>query len=241
MGVATTPLIELVRNEQNPPTLRAAAVAAMAETKDAQLADAAAVALAAKDPAVRVAAIRVQPAVPGGAKVLADVLAGGTPREQQAAVQTAAAAVAANKDPDKSAERVLKARSTAWKRGRSRRKRTSTCWRPRPRRRPATWPTRTRRTTRPGSSRRRPTRWPFHRDTLAGGDAERGAYVFRERADASCLRCHAINKVGGNAGPDLAGLAARYAPAGGGGQWWSDRRRRGRPQWRSARRPRVHP
>lgn len=47
------------------------------------------------------------------------------------------------------------------------------------------------------------------RETLFGGDAAAGERIFRERADVSCLRCHSIRGEGGNAGPDLAGLASR--------------------------------
>lgn len=217
MGVARTPLIELVRDERNPPGLRAAAVAAMGETNDKQLADGAKVAMTATDPIVRIAAIRVQPAVPGGVKALAGVLAAGTPREQQAAVQTAAAAVAAGKDPDKAAENLLKVafgrleenalppeahldllEAAAEKKG-GKLSDAYKAYEAARRQKVATDPL------------------ALHREALAGGDADRGGYVFRERADVSCLRCHAINKVGGNAGPDLAGLAARYGATGGGG------------------------
>jgi len=48
------------------------------------------------------------------------------------------------------------------------------------------------------------------RETLVGGDAEKGKKIFLERADVSCLRCHRINGEGGNAGPDLAGVGARH-------------------------------
>ena len=47
------------------------------------------------------------------------------------------------------------------------------------------------------------------RDTLAGGDAERGREVFNQHAGAQCLRCHALSGKGGTVGPDLAGVGAR--------------------------------
>ena len=49
---------------------------------------------------------------------------------------------------------------------------------------------------------------PF-RETLFGGAAAAGERIFRERADVSCLRCHAVGGEGGNAGPDLAGIGSR--------------------------------
>src|SRR5262249_32945511 len=39
-------------------------------------------------------------------------------------------------------------------------------------------------------------------EALAKGDAVRGERVFR-RADLGCVKCHALNKAGGNIGPDL--------------------------------------
>ena len=42
-------------------------------------------------------------------------------------------------------------------------------------------------------------------DVLAKGDAARGEGIFR-RADLSCQRCHAINRAGGQVGPDLSAI-----------------------------------
>jgi quinoprotein glucose dehydrogenase len=39
--------------------------------------------------------------------------------------------------------------------------------------------------------------------SLAGGDADRGAKIFHEKTDVSCLRCHKIDRAGGEVGPDL--------------------------------------
>jgi len=39
-------------------------------------------------------------------------------------------------------------------------------------------------------------------EVMAKGDAARGEHVFR-RLDLGCVKCHAINKAGGNIGPDL--------------------------------------
>ncbi|MEZ6104001.1 MAG: HEAT repeat domain-containing protein [Pirellulaceae bacterium] len=42
-----------------------------------------------------------------------------------------------------------------------------------------------------------------YRDTLLGGNAQRGEIVFAQRPSLSCLRCHKANGQGGNVGPDL--------------------------------------
>ncbi len=42
-------------------------------------------------------------------------------------------------------------------------------------------------------------------EVTAQGDASRGELVFR-RSDLSCLRCHAINRAGGQIGPDLSAV-----------------------------------
>lgn len=48
-----------------------------------------------------------------------------------------------------------------------------------------------------------------YRETLVGGDGERGARVFFDRAEVSCLRCHKVRGRGGDVGPDLTTIAAR--------------------------------
>jgi len=47
------------------------------------------------------------------------------------------------------------------------------------------------------------------RECLSGGDAAEGRRIFIERADVFCFRCHKINGEGGEAGPDLTGIASR--------------------------------
>ena len=47
-----------------------------------------------------------------------------------------------------------------------------------------------------------------YRETLVGGNAQRGREIFLERASLSCLRCHKVQGAGGEVGPDLSKVAA---------------------------------
>jgi quinoprotein glucose dehydrogenase len=49
-----------------------------------------------------------------------------------------------------------------------------------------------------------------HREALVGGDADAGRKVFFEKTEVSCLRCHKINGVGGEVGPDLSDVGKKY-------------------------------
>jgi quinoprotein glucose dehydrogenase len=44
---------------------------------------------------------------------------------------------------------------------------------------------------------------------LTGGNAERGRDIFNGHPAAQCTRCHMVNNVGGNVGPDLSKVASR--------------------------------
>ena len=46
---------------------------------------------------------------------------------------------------------------------------------------------------------------------MFGGDAERGRKVFFNKTEVSCQRCHQVEGRGGNVGPDLTGIGARYS------------------------------
>jgi quinoprotein glucose dehydrogenase len=48
-----------------------------------------------------------------------------------------------------------------------------------------------------------------YEDTLFGGNPEAGKKIFFERADVQCVRCHKINGVGGDVGPDLSHVSAQ--------------------------------
>jgi quinoprotein glucose dehydrogenase len=49
-----------------------------------------------------------------------------------------------------------------------------------------------------------------HHEALVGGDAEAGRKVFFEKSEVSCLRCHKVQGVGGEVGPDLTGIGTKY-------------------------------
>jgi len=214
LGINTRPLIDLVTSEKNPPGLRAAAIAAMAAKKDKQLAEAAALGLAATDPQIRIAAIRVQPHVPNGMQTLGQVLAKGSPAEQQAAVQTAAAMMTSGKDPDKAGENLLKDAFERLVKGDLPVEAQLDLLSAAATKKSGKLADAYKAFEADRQKQAEADPLAMHRETLAGGSAEQGAYIFRERADVSCLRCHSVNKTGGNAGPDLAGLMTRI----GGGQ-----------------------
>jgi len=46
-------------------------------------------------------------------------------------------------------------------------------------------------------------------DALFGGDAESGRRIFLGKAEVSCLRCHKVQGVGGEVGPDLSGIGSK--------------------------------
>lgn len=48
-----------------------------------------------------------------------------------------------------------------------------------------------------------------YRITTHGGDAERGAELFKSHVAAQCMRCHKVKGVGGDAGPDLTKVGER--------------------------------
>lgn len=49
------------------------------------------------------------------------------------------------------------------------------------------------------------------RELLRGGDRESGERLFRRKPESQCTKCHAVNGEGGNAAPDLRGVASRLS------------------------------
>ena len=44
---------------------------------------------------------------------------------------------------------------------------------------------------------------------LQGGDPRAGRRIFFQRADVACVRCHKVDKQGGDVGPELTGIGTR--------------------------------
>jgi quinoprotein glucose dehydrogenase len=49
-----------------------------------------------------------------------------------------------------------------------------------------------------------------YHDTLLGGNAANGKKVFFGKTEVSCVRCHRVDAVGGEVGPDLSGIANKH-------------------------------
>ena len=49
-----------------------------------------------------------------------------------------------------------------------------------------------------------------YREALFGGDADAGRKIFFEKSEVSCLRCHKINGLGGEVGPDLTDTGKKH-------------------------------
>jgi quinoprotein glucose dehydrogenase len=47
------------------------------------------------------------------------------------------------------------------------------------------------------------------REALAGGDAERGRDIFLNKPEVTCVKCHKLQGVGGEVGPELAGIGGK--------------------------------
>lgn len=48
-----------------------------------------------------------------------------------------------------------------------------------------------------------------YRETLVGGNSQRGWQIISEKAEVACVRCHKVRGRGGEVGPDLAGIGKR--------------------------------
>jgi quinoprotein glucose dehydrogenase len=193
-------LFELALDRKVAGRVRAVALRSLAQKNDERLVHATDAALEDPDETVRLEAIAIQAKLPGGPPKLAPRLEKGNIHEQQAVL----AALAASEDPE--ADRAIHDALERLVAG--------------------SVPPEVRLDILDAASKRKApdvqklleqyrARKPKddslaeYRETLAGGDASMGEKIFQERADVSCVKCHNINGVGGNAGPDLAGVGAR--------------------------------
>jgi quinoprotein glucose dehydrogenase len=196
----TTVLSDLVANEKFSGQARAAALGALVGQNPPQLGAVIEAALSDKDPVVRRAAIGAVARMPNGVERLAKVLDAGAPIDQQAVFDTLASikGPAADALIAQSLDKLIAGKVPP----------------------EARLDLLTTAAVRPGLAGKvkqyesmRPKDDPLaaYRETLAGGDRERGRKIFTERADVQCLRCHAIKGDGGTAGPDLAGIGKKQS------------------------------
>ena len=192
----------LVSNTQRPANVRAEALKALASFKSPKLKDAVKIALADKDESIRAEGTKIQAQLnPGDAtSKLRTALEKGSSREKQAAFQTLGGMTTSTADEllaqwlDKlnagqvADELKLDLIEAAGKRPSPQVKDRLTKFE----------------RARPAEDELR-----AYRECLSGGDAAEGRRIFVERADVFCFRCHKVNGEGGEAGPDLTGIATR--------------------------------
>jgi len=198
----TAVLLDLVRDPKLSGAARGAALAALAGQKAPALAEAVDAALADKDLVLRRAAVRASAALPDGAALVRKALISGGPFDQQAAMEAIALLDRAAADTllSEALDRLLAGKIAAEARldlltAATASKSSGV----------------DKRLRQYESSRPKDDPLAPFRETLAGGDGERGRKIFYDRADVQCLRCHAIKGDGGSAGPDLAGIGKRQS------------------------------
>jgi quinoprotein glucose dehydrogenase len=196
-------LLELVNSKQASPNVRAAALGALAGRNDPRLADALKAGLSDPDQAVRLQAIKLTAKQPDGAQRLSKPLDTGSVPEQQAVLAALAAAPENNATVDtaisQALDRLLNGKVPA-------EVQLDVLEAAGKRRDPQVQA----KLKQYEAARKKDDPLGEYRETLAGGDVEKGKKIFLERADVSCLRCHRISGYGGNAGPDLAGVGAKH-------------------------------
>jgi quinoprotein glucose dehydrogenase len=200
----TTVLGEIVRNPKFSGAVRAAALEALVRQNSPDLVAAVEAAMADKDAVLRRAAILASAGLPEGVARLRKLVAGGPPRDQQAAF---AALATMGEGPAVEAlllealDRLLanqvapEARLDLVAAAESRQASSAVAAKLKQYR----------------DSFPQDDPLAAYRDTLVGGDREWGRRIFQERTDVQCLRCHSIKGEGGTAGPDLAGIGKKQS------------------------------
>jgi len=188
---------------------------AMAARKDAGTAEAVKLALSDPNEAVRLAAIRLQPKQPGGLAPLKAILEKGTPREQQAVLQALGAVTSKDKggkNEEKEADAMLLSAFDRLDAGKLPPEAELDLLAAAGTRKAGPVAQRLKQYNAAHAKAADKDPLAAYRPCLTGGDAQRGEAIFRDRQDVSCLRCHSTHGVGGNAGPDLAGVLKRAGP-----------------------------
>jgi len=194
-------LSEMVADAKYAPDVRAGALEALADREDPKLASAVKVALKDKSPVLREAAILALAKLPDGTPQLQKVLDTGSTTDQQAALS------ALGTSKDKAADEIISKSMDKLLAGQWKPELTLDLYEAAAKKYDdsAIQDKYNRYKAQVGTTD------PMARYRMAevGGNAEEGRRIFRERADASCIRCHTVNHEGGIVGPVLDGIGAR--------------------------------
>ncbi|HEX4795130.1 MAG TPA: HEAT repeat domain-containing protein [Humisphaera sp.] len=194
-------LMEIISDTKQAPEVRAGALSALADGNDPKLPDAIKIALDDKSPKLRQVAILSLTHLPDGTQRLSQILDSGSQTDQQAALEALGATSDAGADPiiSKAMDKLL---AGQWKP-----ELTVDLYMAAEKRFNSTEVQDKFKKYTNGLG----TSDPMARFRMAevGGDAEEGRHIFRERADASCIRCHVVQKEGGIVGPALDGIGAK--------------------------------
>jgi quinoprotein glucose dehydrogenase len=197
-----TALMELIADAHYGPEVRAGALSALADANDPKLADAIKIGLNDKSGKLREMAILSLSKLPDGTAQLQKMLTSGSIADQQAALEALGDSSDAGADAAISAaldkllagqwkpELAVDLFDAAGKRFNNAQVQEKL----------SRYKRATQKTTDPMS---------YFRLAEVGGNAEEGKKIFRERADASCIRCHSVDHEGGVVGPALDGLGAK--------------------------------
>ncbi|MDB5172115.1 MAG: hypothetical protein JWN51_888 [Phycisphaerales bacterium] len=197
----TAVLFDLASGDQYAPELRAEALAALADRNDPKLAEAVKIGLADKAPKLKQQAIRSLAKLPDSTAKLSLLLESGTVGDQQSAI----AALAVTED--KAAERILSSSLDRLLAGKLKPELRLDVIEAAQKRNAPDLTAKIAKFETSLDSKADPL--AEYRVALAGGDVEAGGRIFRERADASCIRCHTVHKEGGIVGPVLDGIGGK--------------------------------
>jgi quinoprotein glucose dehydrogenase len=201
-------LTQLAGLQKLTPQVRAAAMASLAQANDPRASDAIKAGLSDRDQPVRLEAIRLARRLPDGMNILAGLIETGSVPERQAALEAVGSAPAAGHSGTVTPETILNAAMDELLAGRWRGEVQLDLLEAAAARKNS--PELKEKLQKFEASRGGGELAPYV-ETLRGGDPEMGKKIFLERADVSCLKCHAVNTQGGNAGPDLAGIGGKQS------------------------------